>query len=181
MEQLLAGNTNQPTCHTNKSLLFTLCFPLTNLLSGLPKALPFYNYFKILVLFRTKSTSLCASALCIKGFKGLGPSYLSDLLLCIEPSLYFFIYSYLYPLPFIWLQRVSYRGPPHQVVWALWAALRVCSFPHPRSVVVGFPGVLPPSHGSSVPNHRVYVHSSVCMSECVSVFTCFVRFCHSKT
>lgn len=27
----------------------------------------------------------------------------------------------------------------------------------------------------------VYVHSSVCMSECVSVLTCFVRFCHSKT
>lgn len=128
---------------------------------------------KSLVLFRTKSTSLFASALCIKSFKGLGPSYLSDLLLCIEPSLYFFIYSYLCPLPFFWLQCVSYRGPPHQVVWALWAALRVCSFPHPRSVVVGFPGVLPP--------HRVYVHSSVCMSECVSVYTCFVRFCHSKT
>lgn len=48
---------------------------------------------------------------------------------------------------------------------------------------VGFPGVLTmlPSHGSSVPNHRVYVYSSLCMSECVSVFTCFVHFCHSKT
>lgn len=74
--------------HANKSLPFNLCFPLTNLLSGLPKAVPFYNCFKILVLFSTKRTLLCASALCIKGFKGLGPSYLSDLLLWIEPSLY---------------------------------------------------------------------------------------------
>lgn len=50
---------------TTKSLLFTLCFPLINLLSGLTKAFPFYNNFKILVLFSSTShqehITLCIS------------------------------------------------------------------------------------------------------------------------
>lgn len=50
------------------------------------------------------------------------------------------------------------------------------------SVVVGFPGVLTmlPSHGSSVPNQRVY-SMFIVLYACLNVWVCLLDLCASAT